>query len=74
MFRTVLGMNALDEDWNIFVGMLPPSWQRAARLSGAVARLRGFDSIEGLLRVLLLHVGCGYSLRETTVRAQRRRA
>jgi hypothetical protein len=70
LFRTVLGMNALDEDWNIFVGMLPPSWQRAARLSGAVARLRGFDSIEGLLRVLLLHVGCGYSLRETTVRAQ----
>lgn len=63
-------MNALDEDWNILVGLLPPSWQRAARLSGAVERLREFDSVEGLLRVLLMHVGCGYSLRETAVRAQ----
>ena len=63
-------MNALDEDWNILVGMLPPSWRGAARLSGAVERLREFDSVEGLLRVLLMHVGCGYSLRETAVRAQ----
>jgi len=66
----VLSVNALDEDWDILLGMLPPSWRQAARLSGAVARLRGFDSIDGLLRVLLLHLGCGYSLRETTVRAQ----
>jgi len=27
-------MNALDEDWKILVGLLPPSWQRAAHLSG----------------------------------------
>ncbi len=63
-------MNALDEDWDILVGLLPPSWQRAARLSGAVERLRELDSVEALLRRLLMHVGCGYSLRETTVRAQ----
>ncbi len=63
-------MNALDEDWNILVGLLPPSWQRTARLSGAVERLRGFASVEEVLRVLLMHVGCGYSLRETAVRAQ----
>jgi hypothetical protein len=63
-------MNALNEDWEILVGLLPPSWQRAARLSGAVARLRGFSSVNEVLRVLLLHVGCGYSLRETAVRAR----
>jgi hypothetical protein len=63
-------MNALDEDWNILVGMLPPSWERAARLSGAVERLRGFDSVNEVLHVLLMHVGCGYSLQETAVRAQ----
>jgi len=68
--RTLLGMNALDEDWKILVGLLPPSWQGAARLSGAVERLREFPSVEALLRVLLMHVGCGYSLRETTVRAR----
>jgi hypothetical protein len=35
-----------------------------------VARLRGFDSVNAVLRALLLHVGCGYSLRETAVRAK----
>jgi hypothetical protein len=63
-------MNALDEDWNILVGMLPPRWQGTARLSGAVERLRGFASVSEVLRVLLMHVGCGYSLRETAVRAR----
>jgi len=38
--------------------------------SGAVRRLRGFRSLEALLRTLLLHVGCGWSLRETAVQAK----
>jgi hypothetical protein len=63
-------MNALDEDWKILVDLLPPSWQRTARLTGAVERLRGFDSVNEVLRVLLMHVGCGFSLRETVVRAR----
>jgi len=63
-------MNALDEDWNILVGMLPPGWQGTARLSCAIERLRGFASVNEVLRVLLMHVGCGYSLRETAVRAR----
>lgn len=63
-------MNALDEDWKILLGLFPPGWESEARRSGAVARLRGFDSVNELLRVLLLHVGCGYSLRETAVRAK----
>lgn len=63
-------MNALDEDWDILVGMLPTHWQGTARLSGALARLRGFGSVNEVLRVLLMHVGCGYSLRETAVRAR----
>jgi hypothetical protein len=41
------------------------AWQ-----SGAVERLRGFPSPDVLLRMLLLHVGRGYSLRETVVRAK----
>src|SRR5437879_13703856 len=63
-------MNALDEDWKILLGLFPPDWQSEARRRGAVARLRGFDSVNELLRTLLLHVGCGYSLRETAVRAK----
>jgi hypothetical protein len=63
-------MNALDEEWKILVDLLPPSWQQLARLSGAVERLRGFDSVNEVLRVLLMHVGFGFSLRETVVRAK----
>ena len=40
------------------------------RSSGAIRRLRGFPSLEALLRTLLLHVGCGWSLRETAVQAK----
>jgi hypothetical protein len=39
-------------------------------LCRAEERLRGFDSFSAILRVLLLHVGKGYSLVETAVRAK----
>ena len=51
------GMNALDEDGEIVVSLLPPSWQGTARLSGAVEGLRGFASVNEVLRVLLMHAG-----------------
>jgi hypothetical protein len=63
-------VNALDEDWEILLGLFPSDWQIEAHRSGAVARLRGFDSVNEVLRTLLMHVGCGYSLRETAVRAK----
>ncbi len=63
-------MQPLDEDWNLLVGLLPAQWQQQAVLSGACERLRGFSSASNLLRTLLLHVGNGYSLRETVVKAK----
>jgi hypothetical protein len=63
-------MQLLDEDWKLLVGLLPVQWQQQAVLSGACERLRGFSTTSGLLRTLLLHVGKGYSLRETVVRAK----
>jgi hypothetical protein len=60
----------LDEDWNLLLSLLPPQWQQQAVLSGASERLRGFSTTSDLLRTLLLHVGNGYSLRETVVRAK----
>lgn len=63
-------MAPLDEDWDLLLGLLPAQWQQQAVLSGACERLRGFSSAAGLLRTLLLHVGKGYSLRETVVRAK----
>src|SRR6266567_2450265 len=63
-------MQPLDEDWSLLLGLLPAEWQNQAVLSGACERLRGFSSTSDLLRTLLLHVGNGYSLRETVVRAK----
>jgi hypothetical protein len=58
------------EDWPVLLEMFPSDWEETGRSSGAVKRLRGFASVEALLRTLLLHVGCGWSLRETAVRAK----
>ena len=63
-------MQPLDEDWKLLLSLLPTQWQQQAVLSGACERLRGFSSTSSLLRTLLLHVGKGYSLRETVVRAK----
>jgi hypothetical protein len=63
-------MTPLDEDWQTLIGLFPSDWQFLAKNTFAVARLRGFDSIENLFRTMLLHVGCGWSLRETAVHAK----
>jgi len=63
-------MQPLDEDWKLLLNLLPAGWEQQAVLSGASERLRGFASTSDLLRTLLLHVGKGYSLRETVVRAK----
>src|SRR5438270_2458003 len=59
-----------DESWELLLSLFPSGWKHQAVLLGAVERLRGFTSVSQLLRVLLLHVGRGYSLRETAVRAK----
>ena len=58
------------ESWEVLVGLFPQGWREQARQLGAVERLRGFASLDDLMRTLLLHVGQGYSLRETAVRAK----
>jgi Transposase DDE domain len=59
----------LHEDWEVIESVLPAGWQDAARRTGALMRTRGFDSPATLLRVLLIHLVEGCSLRETAVRA-----
>ena len=63
-------MAALREDWQVLQGLFPAGWEERGRSSGAVARLRGFNSLNDLFRTLLMHVGCGWSLRETAVQAK----
>lgn len=59
------------EDWRLLVSFLPGNWRELATSTGALKGLRKDKSPEKLLRVLLMHLGCGHSLRETVVRARK---
>jgi hypothetical protein len=63
-------MRIAEENWKVLASLFPAGWQQMAWQSGAVDRLRGFPSPDVLLRMLLLHVARGYSLRQTVVRAK----
>jgi len=60
---------SIGQDWDVVMQMLPAQWEAKAVELGAVRRLRGFGSVGSLLRVLLIHLADGCSLRETAVRA-----
>jgi Transposase DDE domain len=57
------------DDWEIVLRLLPLGWQDKARECGALRRCREFPDATMLLRVLLIHLAEGCSLRETAVRA-----
>lgn len=57
------------DDWKTLVSVFPKNWKKLGVEAGATNYMRGFSSPEVLLRVLLLHVGKGYSLKETAARA-----
>lgn len=57
-------LQALD-DWEILLGFLPAGWAEKAFELGAMARKRKIVSAETLLRVLLIHLADGKSLRTT---------
>jgi hypothetical protein len=57
------------EDWQVVLRVLPSGWQEKARELGALRRYREFPDAATLLRVLLIHLAEGCSLRETAVRA-----
>lgn len=57
------------EDWDVVKSFFPKNWKWLAKRTKALKGLRKDKNPETLLRVLLMHLGCGYSLRETSVRA-----
>lgn len=60
----------MDEDWKLLMSFFPADWRDLAVSTNAVKGLRKDKSEENLLRTLLIHLGCGYSLRETVARAR----
>ncbi len=57
-------------DWQVLVRFLPAGWIEQAKRLGALRRQRKLSAAGQLLRVLLIHLVDGCSLRETTVRAR----
>lgn len=62
--------NAAEEDWKLLTTFFPARWTELAEETAALKGLRQDKSPEKYLRVLLLHLGCGHSLRETATRAR----
>ena len=60
----------MDEDWEILVSLFPKDWQEQAVNTNALKGLRKDKSATDLMRTLLIHLACGYSLRETALRAR----
>lgn len=60
----------LDSDWNTLLSFLPKGWKEQAKPLGALERNRNFANPAVLLRVLLLHLSCGHSLRTTAALAK----
>ena len=60
----------MDEDRTLLPGFLPRERDELAVSPCTLEELRKDRDPESLLRVLPIHLGCGHSLRETTVRAR----
>lgn len=57
------------DDWEVIERLLPLGWEAKAKASGSLRRCRGFAGAGQLLRVMMIHLVDGCSLRETAVRA-----
>ena len=59
-----------DINWDTLMQFLPAGWEEAAKNLGALQRQRKFKNAGELLRILLIHLADGCSMREATVRAK----
>ena len=60
----------MNEDWSILLSFFPDNWEELAAATNAIKGLRKEKDTENYLRTLLLHLACGYSMRETVTRAR----
>lgn len=58
------------EDWDLLLTFFPTNWKWLATRTKALKGLHGEVSEASAMRVLLLHIADGFSLRETAVRAR----
>lgn len=58
-----------DEDWDVLMQFFPKNWEEQAKALGALTRQRKFKSANELMRLLLIHLADGCSMREAVTRA-----
>lgn len=59
----------IEEDWEILKKFLPDGWEAKAAESGALVRRRKIKTADILLRIILIHLASGKSLRTTSAYA-----
>lgn len=60
----------IKEDWDVLTSFFPEGWENKAYETRALVRRRKIDSPETLLRLLLIHLADGKSLRTTVAYAR----
>lgn len=60
----------MNEDWPVLLSFFPKNWVELASVNNLHKSLRKDKETENYIRTLLIHIGCGYSLRETVARAK----
>jgi len=58
------------EDWPVLLSFFPENWIELASTNDLIKGLRKDKDVENYIRTLLLHIACGYSMRETATRAK----
>jgi len=62
--------NSMREDWSVLLSFFPENWIDLATMNNAIKGLRKNKTAENYIRTLLIHIACGYSMRETVTRAK----
>jgi len=60
----------MTEDWPILLSFFPDNWIELASTTNAIKGLRKDKAAENYIRTLLIHIACGYSMREAVTRAK----
>jgi hypothetical protein len=66
----IMKVQQFNNNWDVLVQFFPEGWEEQAMQLGALVRLRKIKSASQLLRLLLIHLVGGCSLREAVIRAE----
>lgn len=60
----------MHENWPILLSFFPENWKELALKTGVLKGLRKDKDVGNYMRILLMHLANGFSMRETVTRAK----